>query len=188
MLVVGDATYDAASAPRMIEMLLSDHLDVVVGYGVDQAVATYRPGHRTGNWMLTSFLASVFGLAFKDILSGYRVFSRRFVKSFPVLWTGVKSKPNSACMRWSRRCRSPRWRRPTAPGRKDRSASSTPGATDADLGTILKLCRSEKPLRFFAAIGISPHTGFDRLAMSVIVTYLEESLFPGCRPRSCRSA
>src|ERR1700704_3427819 len=90
VLVDGDATYDAASAPRMIDLLLSDHLDMVVGFRVDQADAAYRPGHRTGNWMLTSFLSSVFGQAFKDILSGYRVFSRRFVKSFPVLSDGFE--------------------------------------------------------------------------------------------------
>ncbi len=90
VLVDGDATYDAASAPRMIEALLSDHLDMVVGLRVDQTAAAYRPGHRTGNLMLTSFLASVFGREFKDILSGYRVFSRRFVKSFPVLSDGFE--------------------------------------------------------------------------------------------------
>ena len=64
VLVDGDATYDAASAPRMIEMLLSGHLDMVVGLRVGQAEAAYRPGHRTGNWLLTSFLSSVFGEAF----------------------------------------------------------------------------------------------------------------------------
>src|SRR5207248_8409359 len=85
VLVDGDATYDAPSAPRMIDVLLSEHLDMVVGLRVDQSEAAYRRGHRTGNWMLTSFLSQVFGKAFKDILSGYRVFSRRFVKSFPVL-------------------------------------------------------------------------------------------------------
>src|SRR6202049_86533 len=72
LLVDGDATYDAASAPRMIDALLSDHLDMVVGIRVDQAEAAYRPGHRTGNWMLTGFLASVFGPTFKAILSGAR--------------------------------------------------------------------------------------------------------------------
>jgi glycosyltransferase involved in cell wall biosynthesis len=61
VLVDGDATYDAASAPRMIERLLSDHLDMVVGFRVDRAEAAYRPGHRTGNRMLTGFLSSVFG-------------------------------------------------------------------------------------------------------------------------------
>src|SRR3984957_14660193 len=67
VLVDGDATYDAASAPRMIDRLKSDHLDMVVGFRVDQVQAAYRPGHRAGNWMLTSFLSSVFGQAFKDI-------------------------------------------------------------------------------------------------------------------------
>src|SRR6266849_1942571 len=84
------ADNDADSAPRMIDTLLTDHLDMVVGFRVDQVEAAYRPGHRTGNWMLTSFLSSVFGQAFKDILSGYRVFSRRFVKSFPVLSDGFE--------------------------------------------------------------------------------------------------
>jgi glycosyltransferase involved in cell wall biosynthesis len=69
VLVDGDATYDAASAPRMIDALLSDHLDMVVGFRVDQVQAAYRRGHRTGNWMLTSFLSSVFGQAFRDILA-----------------------------------------------------------------------------------------------------------------------
>src|SRR5438445_9838895 len=80
VLVDGDATYDAPSAPRMIERLVNDHLDMVVGLRIDQAEAAYRRGHRIGNRMLTGFLSSVFGQAFKDILSGYRVFSRRFVK------------------------------------------------------------------------------------------------------------
>src|SRR3954465_5278913 len=75
VLVDGDATYDAASAPRMIEMLRSDHLDMVVGLRIDRAEAAWRPGHRTGNRMLTGFLSSVFGRAFSDVLSGYRVFS-----------------------------------------------------------------------------------------------------------------
>src|ERR1700709_2777058 len=90
VLVDGDATYDAASAPRMIEMQLSDHLDMRVGFPAEQGEAAYRPGHRAGNRLLTSFLSSVFGEAFKDILSGYRVFSRRFVKSFPVLSDGFE--------------------------------------------------------------------------------------------------
>ena len=90
VLADGDATYDAASAPRLIARLVEDHLDMVVGLRVDQAEAAYRRGHRTGNRMLTQFLSSVFGQAFKDILSGYRVFSRRFVKSFPVLSDGFE--------------------------------------------------------------------------------------------------
>jgi len=94
VLVDGDATYDAASAPQLIETLLAGRLDMVVGLRVDQALAAWRPGHRTGNRLLTGFLSSVFCQDFKDILSGYRVFSRRFVKSFPVLSDGLRSKPS----------------------------------------------------------------------------------------------
>src|SRR6266545_2944808 len=61
VLVDGDATYDAPSAPRMIETLLSDHLDMVVGFRVDQSVAAYRPGHRTGNRLLSGFVTHIFG-------------------------------------------------------------------------------------------------------------------------------
>src|SRR5205807_672045 len=75
VLVDGDATYDAASAPRMIEALTSERLDMVVGLRVDQSVAAWRPGHRTGNRMLSGFPATGFGQEFRDVLSGYRVFS-----------------------------------------------------------------------------------------------------------------
>src|SRR3954454_11965666 len=68
VLVDGDATYDAASAPRMIDALLNAHLDMVVGFRVEKSGAAYRPGHRTGNWMLTTFLSATFGQAFEDIL------------------------------------------------------------------------------------------------------------------------
>ena len=81
VLVDGDATYDAPSVHAMITRLVDSGLDMVVGARVDQEQAAYRPGHRFGNRMLTGFLSSVFGQAFSDILSGYRVFSRRFVKS-----------------------------------------------------------------------------------------------------------
>src|SRR4051794_34875061 len=82
VLVDGDATYDAPSAARMIDQLLNEHLDMVVALRVDQSQEAYRRGHRFGNRLFTGFLASTFGHAFRDILSGYRVFSRRFVKSF----------------------------------------------------------------------------------------------------------
>ena len=83
ILVDGDNTYDAASAPRMIEALLSESLDLVNASRVDTAKEAYRPGHRFGNWLLTTTVAKLFGKRFTDMLSGYRVMSRRFVKSFP---------------------------------------------------------------------------------------------------------
>ena len=179
VLVDGDATYDAASAPRMIEMLLTDHLDMVVGFRVDQAEAAYRPGHRTGNWMLTSFLSSVFGQAFKDILSGYRVFSRRFVKSFPVLSDGFEIETELSVHALElalpvAEIETPYYARPEG----SFSKLNTWRDGFRILGTILKLYRSEKPLRFFTAIGIFLTLVSIGLAIPVIVTYLEEGLVP----------
>ncbi len=79
VLVDGDATYDAPSAPAMIAKLLEERLDMVVAARVDREAAAYRRGHRAGNRLLTGFVAHMFGRSFTDILSGYRAFSRRFV-------------------------------------------------------------------------------------------------------------
>ncbi len=76
----GDATYDAASAPKMIEKLISERLDMVVGVRKHEDKEAYRLGHTFGNKMLTGCVKSIFGGKFSDMLSGYRVFSRRYVK------------------------------------------------------------------------------------------------------------
>ena len=179
VLVDGDATYDAPSAPRMIERLISDHLDMVVGFRVDQSTAAYRPGHRTGNRMLTGFLSSVFGQAFRDILSGYRVFSRRFVKSFPVLSDGFEIETELSVHALElalpvAEIETPYYARPEG------SVSKLNTWRDGFriLGTILKLYRSEKPLRFFTAIGLFLMLVSVGLAIPVIVTYLEEGIVP----------
>ncbi|EPD0511793.1 glycosyltransferase family 2 protein [Salmonella enterica subsp. enterica serovar Soerenga] len=84
VMVDGDDTYEAAAAPKMIERLLSDNLDMVVGTRVENGdEKTYRPGHRLGNKVLTGTVSKIFKGTFSDMLSGYRVFSRRYVKSFP---------------------------------------------------------------------------------------------------------
>ena len=163
VLVDGDATYDAPSAPRMIDALVNDHLDMVVGFRVDQSVAAYRPGHRTGNWMLTSFLSSVFGQAFKDILSGYRVFSRRFVKSFPVLSDGFEIETELSVHALElalpvAEIETPYYARPEG----SFSKLNTWRDGFRILGTILKLYRSEKPLRFFTVDRRLPDAGLDR--------------------------
>jgi glycosyltransferase involved in cell wall biosynthesis len=179
VLVDGDATYDAPSAPRMIEALVNDHLDMVVGFRVDQSIAAYRPGHRTGNWMLTRFLSAVFGQQFRDILSGYRAFSRRFVKSFPVLSDGFEIETELSVHALElalpvTEIETPYYARPEG------SVSKLNTWRDGFriLGTILKLYRSEKPLRFFTAIGIILALLSIGLAIPVIVTYLEQGLVP----------
>jgi glycosyltransferase involved in cell wall biosynthesis len=179
VLVDGDATYDAPSAPRMIEKLLAEHLDMVVGVRVDQEQAAYRRGHRTGNWMLTSFLSSVFGQAFRDILSGYRVFSRRFVKSFPVLSDGFEIETELTVHALElampvAEVETPYYARPEG----SFSKLNTWGDGFRILRTILKLYRSEKPLRFFCAIGAFLALVAIGLAIPILVVYLETGLVP----------
>jgi glycosyltransferase involved in cell wall biosynthesis len=179
VLVDGDATYDAPSAPGMIDALVNDHLDMVVGVRVDQSTAAYRRGHRTGNRMLTGFLATVFGEAFRDILSGYRVFSRRFVKSFPVLSDGFEIETELSVYALELalpvgEIETPYYARPAG------SVSKLNTWRDGFriLGTILKLYRSEKPLRFFTAIGGFLALVSIGLAVPIVVTFLEEGLVP----------
>jgi len=179
VLVDGDATYDAASAPRMIDALVSDRLDMVVGFRVDQVEAAYRRGHRAGNWMLTGFLSSVFGHAFKDILSGYRVLSRRFVKSFPVLSDGFEIETELSVHALElalpvTEIETPYYARPAG----SFSKLNTWRDGFRILGTILKLYRTEKPLRFFGAIGIFLILISIGLAIPILVTYLEQGLVP----------
>ena len=179
VLVDGDATYDAPSAPKMVEKLVAEHLDMVVGLRVDQSVAAYRPGHRTGNWMLTSFLASVFGETFTDILSGYRVFSRRFVKSFPVLSDGFEIETELSVHALElalpvAEVSTPYYARPEG----SFSKLNTWRDGFRILGTILRLYRSEKPLRFFTAIGVFLMLVSIGLAVPIVITYLEEGVVP----------
>src|SRR5262249_50849037 len=90
VLVDGDATYDAPSVPAMVDELLRNSLDMVVAARMHREDAAYRPGHQLGNRLFTGFVAWLFAPTFADMLSGYRVFSRRFVKSFPVLSSGFE--------------------------------------------------------------------------------------------------
>jgi glycosyltransferase involved in cell wall biosynthesis len=179
VLVDGDATYDAPSAPRMIDKLLDQHLDMVVGLRVDQVQAAYRLGHRTGNRMLTGFLSSTFGQEFKDILSGYRVFSRRFVKSFPVLSDGFEIETELAVYALElslpvAEVETPYYARPEG----SFSKLNTWRDGFRILGTILKLYRSERPLRFFTVIGILLALAAIILAIPIVITFIETGLVP----------
>lgn len=179
VLVDGDATYDAPSAPRMIDMLLEEHLDMVVGLRIDQSQAAYRLGHRTGNRMLTGFLSSTFGHAFMDILSGYRVFSRRFVKSFPVLSDGFEIETELAVYALElslpvAEVETPYYARPEG----SFSKLNTWRDGFRILGTMLKLYRSERPLRFFTVIGILLALAAITLAIPIVVTFIETGLVP----------
>jgi glycosyltransferase involved in cell wall biosynthesis len=179
VLVDGDATYDAPSAPSMIARLLEDRLDMVVATRVDQEEAAYRRGHRTGNWLLTGFVAHVFGQAFTDILSGYRVFSRRFVKSFPILSGGFEIETELTIHALELELPvgevpTPYFSRPMG------SASKLNTWRDGIriLWTVLKLYRAERPLSLFGAFGLALAIMAIGLAIPIFVTYLQEGLVP----------
>jgi glycosyltransferase involved in cell wall biosynthesis len=179
VLVDGDATYDAPSAPKMVDLLLRERLDMVVGTRVDHEIAAYRTGHRTGNWLLTTFVAQVFGRAFTDMLSGYRVFSRRFVKSFPVLSGGFEIETELTVH--ALELELPVAEVPTPYyARLSGSASklNTWGDGFRILRTIFKLYRAERPLRFFGTIGAMLALIAVGLAIPVVVTYFETGLVP----------
>lgn len=179
VLVDGDATYDAPSAPLMIDKLVDEHLDMVVGLRIDQSQAAYRLGHRTGNRMLTGFLAWTFGRDFQDILSGYRVFSRRFVKSFPVLSDGFEIETELAVYALElslpvAELETPYYARPEG----SFSKLNTWRDGFRILGTMLKLYRAEKPLRFFGAIGILLAAASVLLSIPIVITFIETGLVP----------
>jgi len=90
VLVDGDDTYDASIAPNLVQMLFRHQVDMVVGRRISEELEAYRPGHRFGNSLFTRSVAWLFGERFQDMLSGYRVFSRRFVKSFPIFTGGFE--------------------------------------------------------------------------------------------------
>lgn len=179
VMVDGDATYDAASAPAMIAKLIDERLDMVVAHRIDQDTAAYRPGHRTGNFLLTRFLADTFGRGFEDILSGYRVFSRRFVKTIPVLSDGfeIETELSVHALELSipvAEMQTPYFSRPAG----SHSKLNTWRDGFRILGTILKLYRSEKPLRFFTTIAITLACMSVILSIPLMITYVEEGVVP----------
>ncbi|MFN3656485.1 MAG: glycosyltransferase family 2 protein [Pseudolabrys sp.] len=179
VLVDGDATYDAPSVPKLIARLIDDRLDMVVGSRVHEDAAAYRAGHQTGNKLLTNFVATVFGSAFGDMLSGYRVFSRRFVKSFPVLSGGFEIETELTIHALelglaSAEIETPYYARPAG------SASKLNTWRDGFriLATIFELYRTERPLAFFGAIGVALALVSVALAVPIIVTFLETHTVP----------
>lgn len=179
VLVDGDATYDAPSARVMIDRLIEDRLDMVVAKRMDQEQGAYRTGHRAGNRLLTGFVANVFGRTVSDMLSGYRVFSRRFVKSFPVLSGGFEIETELTVHALelglpAAEVPTPYYARPTG----SQSKLNTWADGLRILRTIVKLYRSERPLTFFSAIGVSLAIMSIGFAIPVVLTYLREGVVP----------
>jgi hypothetical protein len=179
LLVDGDTTYDAPSAPAMLTKLVEERLDMVVATRVDREAAAYRAGHRVGNRALTGFIAHMFGRSFTDVLSGYRAFSRRFVKSFPILSGGFEIETEFSIHALELELpvgeiATPYYSRPSG----STSKLSTFGDGFRILWTVLKLYRAERPLSLFGAFGVALAVISIGLAIPIFITYVQERLVP----------
>ena len=175
----GDATYDAASAPALVDRLIDEQLDMVVGSRIEKAQAAYRRGHRFGNAVLTGMLARLFGRSFTDILSGYRVFSRRFVKSYPALSTGFEIETDICVHALELRMpvgemETPYFERPE--GSISKLSTYRDGWRIAR--TMVNLYRSERPPLFYGAIAAVVALVAVILAVPLLVDYLRTGLVP----------
>ena len=180
VLADGDGTYDAGSAPDMVDRLVAERLDMVVGSRLTAYEGeAFRRGHRFGNDLLTGFLGLCFGRTFTDILSGYRVFSRRYVKSFPALSKGFETETELSVHALELRM-------PIAevstPYRARPAGSASKLRTFRDgfriLMTILNLFKEERPLAFFSIIAGALALAALILAYPLILTYAETGLVP----------
>jgi len=181
VMVDGDATYDTGAARRLIDRLIGDNLDMVVGNRVDdgQDALTYRAGHRFGNRMLTGAVTRLFGGGLTDMLSGYRVFSRRYVKSFPALSRGFEIETELTVH--ALELRMPYAEESTVYSTRPEGSHSKL-STYRDgwriLKTICKLFISERPLRFFTIIAVLLAAASLALVIPLFLTYLQTGLVP----------
>ncbi|RIX32638.1 glycosyltransferase [Sphingomonas edaphi] len=175
----GDLTYDPKAAPEMVRMLVDEQYDMVVGTRQHEVAEAYRGGHVLGNRLFTGLLSSLFGRSFTDIFSGYRVFSRRFVKSFPVLSAGFEIETEMSVH--ALELRMPVGEVETAYGaRPEGSASKLSTYRDGwrILKTIGTLYRVERPVLFYGSIGALFWLTAIILAIPLVITYLDTGLVP----------
>ncbi|MEO8142362.1 MAG: glycosyltransferase family 2 protein [Sphingomicrobium sp.] len=175
----GDLTYDPAAAPAMVRLLIDDQLDMVVGTRLHDAKSAYRGGHVLGNRVFTGLLSKLFGRSFSDIFSGYRVFSRRFVKSFPVLSEGFEIETEISVH--ALELRMPVGEVETAYGARPEGSESKL-STFRDgwriLKTIATLYRIERPVLFYGSIGALLLVAAIILSIPLVLTYLDTGLVP----------
>lgn len=179
LLVDGDGTYDAASAPVLIGRLVAEGLDMVCGARAGDVSDAYRRGHRVGNRILTGMVALLFGNRFRDMLTGYRVLTRRFVKSFPVFCAGFELETHLSVHALQLRMRvaeveTPYIARP--PGSPSKLRTVNDGLVI--LRTIGSLVKEERPLMFFSALFAVLATSSILLAVPIVIEFLQTGLVP----------
>ncbi len=179
ILVDGDGTYNAASAPLLLQAYAEQRVDTVNAARLTTAQAAYRPGHRFGNVMLTSLVGVIFGRQLKDMLSGYRVFSRRFVKSFPALSRGFEIETELTIHGLELRMATCELATPYYP-RPEGSQSKLHTIRDGwrILMTIIKLVKEERPLQFFAVMFAILALSSIVLAIPIVITFAATGLVP----------
>jgi glycosyltransferase involved in cell wall biosynthesis len=179
VLVDGDDTYDAGTVPSLIETMRRGHLDLVNGRRVAQNPDGERPGHAFGNRLLTGMVSRIFGAQLQDMLSGYKVLSRRFVKSFPCLATGFEIETELTVH--ALELRMPIGELPT-PYRERPEGSVSKLHTIRDgvriLWTIIRLVQVERPLQFFGSVCIVLVVAAIALAAPIFATFEETGLVP----------
>jgi hypothetical protein len=179
VLVDGDGTYDPAAAPIMIRRLIEDRLDMVTAVRLPTDQQAFRRGHRLGNRMLNRLVCHVFGNRVTDLLSGYRVFSRRFVKSFPALAAGFETETEFTIH--ALELKMPIGELPAQyRGRIAGSRSKLHTISDGFriLRTIMMLVKQERPLQSFALTGgalLAAGLGF---GLPVVLEFLHTGLVP----------
>ncbi len=179
VMVDGDATYEAAIAPKLVGHLIDNRLDMVCGKRQASGKAAYRTGHVVGNKVFTTLVASVFGRRFDDILTGYRVFSRRFVKSFPILSEGFEIETELTIHALElnmpvAEIASNYVERPTGSSSKLNTISD--GLKISKL--IVKLIKDERPMSFFGWLFVAFSVFSIILAIPITITFLETGLVP----------
>lgn len=179
VLVDGDATYDASAAPKLVDKLVNESLDMVNGCRISHAKEAYRPGHRFGNAMLTGIVAKIFGNRTKDMLSGYRVFSQRFVKSFPALSRGFEIETELTVHALELRM-------PIAD--VDTDYFERPEGSTSKLSTykdgfkilrmIFNLVKEERPFQFFGSVALILAVISVGLAVPILLEFFATGLVP----------
>lgn len=176
----GDATYDAAAAPDMIRTILSNNLDMVVGNRRPvQGDSQYRPGHSIGNRLFSKIVQLFFDSPFDDLLSGYRVMSRRFVKTFPAESKRFEIETELTIHVLEQRMPAGQQLTDYFP-RPDGSVSKLSTYKDGFriLVTIFQLLRDVKPLQFFGSIALLTATIAIMLTPPIVITFLETRTVP----------
>ncbi|HEV7609032.1 MAG TPA: glycosyltransferase [Steroidobacteraceae bacterium] len=179
LLIDGDGTYDASAAPQLVDCLLRDELDMVTGVRIANSSSAYRLGHQFGNRALTGVVANIFGNRCGDMLSGYRAFSRRFVKSFPALAVGFEIETELTVH--ALELRMPIADVPTRYGDRAQGTSSKLHTVrdGVRIGTtIIRVVKEERPLQFFTLIALLFSLTSLVFGYPLLITYFETGQVP----------